>query len=82
MTQWFVLDAHDQPGHESLRVSYKFLNRRDLLKQAALSTLALRTSDSIAQLSASVSSAKKRAINALQLEPFVDPYFFHSRCPP
>jgi spore coat protein A len=54
-------------------VPYKFLNRRDLLKQAVLSTLALRTCPSSPQLSASVSSAKKRAINALQLEPFVDP---------
>jgi spore coat protein A len=41
------------------------LNRRDLLKRAALSTLAL--------LAPSGSSEKTRAINALQLEPFVDP---------
>jgi spore coat protein A len=54
-------------------VPYKFLNRRDLLKQAALSTLALRTGHSIIQLPVSASSAKTRTINALQLEPFVDP---------
>lgn len=42
------------------------LNRRDLLKQAALSTLARH-----AWLSNS--STRTRAINALQLEPFVDP---------
>ena len=42
------------------------LNRRDLLKQAALSTLAWH-----ARLGNS--STKTRAINALQLEPFVDP---------
>jgi spore coat protein A, manganese oxidase len=42
------------------------LNRRDLLKQAAISTLAWR-----ARLG--FSSPKTRAINALQLEPFVDP---------
>ena len=44
------------------------LNRRDLLKQAALSTLALRTRSAWDN-----SSTKTRAINALQLEPFVDP---------
>jgi spore coat protein A, manganese oxidase len=42
------------------------LNRRDLLKQAALSTVAWH-----ARLG--FSSPKTRAINALQLEPFVDP---------
>jgi spore coat protein A, manganese oxidase len=42
------------------------LNRRDLLKQAALSTLAWH-----ARFGNSYS--KTRAINALQLEPFVDP---------
>ena len=52
-------------------MSNRLLNRRDLLKQAALSTLALRTGLSIAQLAGS--SAKTRTINALQLEPFVDP---------
>jgi spore coat protein A len=51
-------------------VSNRLLNRRDLLKQAALSTLAFRTGHSIAQLAG---SSAKRTINALQLEPFVDP---------
>jgi spore coat protein A, manganese oxidase len=52
------------------------LNRRDLLKKAALSTVALRAGFGSArpeQLEAPLPSAKIRAINALQLEPFVDP---------
>ncbi len=49
------------------------LNRRDLLKQAALSTLAV--------LAPPVSSVKTRAINALQLEPFVDPLPFPQLLP-
>jgi spore coat protein A len=60
-------------------VPYKLLNRRDLLKQAALSTLALRTSRSIAQLTPS--SPRTRAINALQLEPFVDPLLLPQHLP-
>ena len=51
------------------------LNRRDLLKQAALSTLVLRATPgrSIHPLAPPVSAGEARAINALQLEPFVDP---------
>src|ERR1700677_4717451 len=48
------------------------LNRRDLLKQAALSTVALgaRLGGSLHALAASTSA---RAIDALELKPFVDP---------
>jgi spore coat protein A len=48
------------------------LNRRDLLRQAALSTLVLRAGlgNAINQLA---HPSVARAINALQLEPFVDP---------
>src|SRR5580698_9548963 len=47
------------------------LNRRDLLKQAALSTVALGAQcSSFHSLAASINA---RAINALELEPFVDP---------
>ena len=49
------------------------LNRRDLLRQAALSALVSGTGlgSGINQLASPSGSA--RAINALQLEPFVDP---------
>jgi spore coat protein A, manganese oxidase len=51
------------------------LNRRDLLKRAALSTIVSRTrlGSWIHQLVSSVPFAKPNAINALKLEPFVDP---------
>jgi spore coat protein A, manganese oxidase len=51
------------------------LNRRDLLKQAALSALVSRATPgcSIHLLAPPVSPGEARAINALQLEPFVDP---------
>ena len=54
-------------------MSNRSLNRRDLLKNAALSSLALRArpDHSIAHLAASFT--KTHTINALQLEPFVDP---------
>jgi spore coat protein A, manganese oxidase len=52
------------------------LNRRELLKQAALSTLALRAwlaGSPTGQRAPLASRGKARAINPLQLEPFVDP---------
>ena len=51
------------------------LNRRDLLKQGTLATLVLRAQflAAIHPFAHPISSGKSRAINALQLEPFVDP---------
>ena len=51
------------------------LNRRDLLKQAALSALVLRSGLGSARSNSArrPGSGTARAINALQLEPFVDP---------
>jgi spore coat protein A, manganese oxidase len=50
------------------------VNRRELLKQAALSAIFLRTRPSS-------SFTKPTAINALELEPFVDPLPLLQRCP-
>ncbi len=49
------------------------LNRRDLLRQAALSALALRVRARSWDQPARAPFRSARAINALQLEPFVDP---------
>jgi spore coat protein A len=52
------------------------VNRRDAIKNVSLAILAARSSRSqriIAQLSSASPSSKADAINALQLEPFVDP---------
>jgi spore coat protein A len=62
------------------------LNRRDLLRQAALSALVSRPVSGLASLANGInqlapSSGTARAINALQLEPFVDPLPLPQRPP-
>jgi spore coat protein A, manganese oxidase len=59
------------------------LNRRELLRKAALSTLATRVGLGYAELpwSSAASSRKSPVFNALELEPFVDPLPIAERLP-